>query len=128
MHGNRGLKLKRIGTCDCAYRVIVSRYPGHDMAVIEPDVQIHPHRHRASQAANDSHDVGTLSPPRNRHEVGHHDRPTLRYEFVFQNQRGAAIAAADTPHRRVGCDLPMSICGAPEQGCEAGTRIESWYA
>lgn len=128
MHGNRGLKLKRIRTSDRAYRVIVSRYPRHDMAVIEPDGQIHPHRHRASQNANDSNDVGTLSTPRNRHKVDHLDRSTLRYELAFENQRSAAIVAADTLHRRVGRDLPMSICGAAEQSSETGTGIKSWYA
>src|SRR5215469_6198265 len=128
MDGNRGLKLERIRTSDRAYRSIVSGYPRHDVAVIEPDRQIHPHRYRASQAANDSNDVGSLRAPCNRHEVGHHDRSTFSYEFVLQNQSGAAIAAPDTLHCRVGCDLPMSICWTPEQSSEAGTRIESWDA
>src|SRR5215469_9370765 len=128
MHGNRGLKLERIRASDRAYRAIVSGYPRHDVAIIEPDGQIQPHRDRASQATNDSNDVGSLRAPCNRHEVGHHHRSTFSYEFVFQNQRGAAIAAPDTLHCRVGRNLPMSICGTPEQRSEAGTRIESWDA
>src|SRR5436309_9899193 len=66
--------------------------PGHDLAVIEADDELHLHRHFAAQAFDDADDVRILAA--RRHKIDQANGATLGFNFRFENQRLSPVTAA----------------------------------
>ena len=72
-------------------------YPRPPTAVPEPDDQFHAHRHSASLADHQTHELGPGAPPAHGHEVDQDDRTAAvsRRKLGFEDQRVAPVAAPE---------------------------------
>src|SRR5262249_12993565 len=62
------------------------------------------------------------------HEIDQGNTAIPGIENRLQHHGAVVISAADTWHRVGGADLPSSVFGRAEQGCEARIAVEAWPA
>ncbi|MEY9737151.1 hypothetical protein ABH985_004940 [Bradyrhizobium ottawaense] len=72
-------------------RMVDPPHPGDIETEAEADDELHPHLHRAADAADQPHDVGRLAA--RRHEIDQRDGAALRLETRFEDESVAEIAA-----------------------------------
>src|SRR4029453_18032353 len=94
----------RVRTGDGDDRPVVPTDPWHHSSVVEPQPELHPHRHPAGDALCDANDVWRL--PARRHEVEKPYGALGRLELGLQHQRLAAVAAAYGDHPTTRRDPP----------------------
>ena len=123
---NLGPEHQGVGAGDGAQLVVVPPHPRHVQAVAEADDQLHPHGHLTGQALDQADHIGLGLP--GRHEVGHPDRPVRGLELLLEHQRPGQVAPGpgDAAARR--SDQPPPVGGGPEEGREAGGRVEAGQA
>ena len=117
-----GPEAEHVGAGDRRDPPFVLADPGDDRPVVEPDDQLHPHGDPAATPHDDPHEVRRLAA--RRHEVDHRDRPVVGLVVGLEHQGPVPIAAIDLPHLARRGQEPSPVLGGPQQGGEAGPRIE----
>ena len=97
--------------------------PRDDRPVVEPDDQLHPHR-RPGRGGPRRSGRGPAPRSAERHEVDHRDRPVVGLERRSRAPASVPVAAADRPDLAGRGEEPAAVLGGPEQGGEAGARVE----
>src|SRR5262249_7543722 len=97
-------------------------HPRHDLPVIEADDQFHLHSYMAAQSFNDADDVRVLAS--RRHEIDQANGAARSFNFSFENQRLASIAAASCFNFFGRKETPMPIFTFAKQRRKACWRIE----
>ena len=98
-------------------------HPRNDSSVIEADDQLHFHPDFAVHALNDADDVGICAA--RRHEIDQADRAGGGFDFRFEDERVAPIAAlglSDFLFRR---EKPVPVFFFAEERCKTGRRIKT---
>src|SRR5947209_14919646 len=98
-------------------------HPRNDSSVIEADDQLHFHPDFALHALDDADDVGICAAWR--HEIDQADRAAGGFDFRFEDERVAPIAAlglSDFFFRR---KEPTPVFFFAEERCETGRGIEA---
>ena len=114
---NGGTQNRQIGAGDGAHAVIDARHPWDGAAVIEAQCQFHAQIQFASDAFDQTHDVGELFA--DRHEVDEPDGSVGVLEGGFENQGVAAIAARCLlPFTMARGDSPIAVLLGSQQGGE----------
>ncbi len=103
--------------------VILPAGPGHDVAIFEPDHQLHRHPHPAATSDHQAHQ-GRVAVPW-RHEVDDRDRALCGFDVGLQDQRALAVASRRAGDRGGRGDAPTAVLGTAEQGGEAGAGVEA---
>ena len=119
-------RLSPSGPAMATRRAIEPVNPGHDVAVVEADDQLHAHRHTAVQSLDDAHDVRRTVA--RRHEVDDPHAPFGRLVYGFQDQGQVtipALAGANGGSRR---KEPAPMFRSAEQSGKAGRRVKAGKA
>ena len=122
----RGAKAERIRPRDRLPRVVDASNPRDDVAVVEADHELRPHRHLPPHSLDDSNHVGRLAA--RRHEVDDGRRAGVGLEDSFEDEGAVAVgppAGADVPG---GGEQPAAVVGSAQQGGEAGAGVEAGEA
>ena len=120
---NRRAQDQGIGPGDRFEPAVAFAHPGNDVAVIEPDDQLHLHPHAAAQAFDDADDVRIFSA--RRHEIDQPHRAFGRFDFRFEDQRVTPITAARRGDFSLREKSPSPIFPVAQERGEAGARIEA---
>ena len=126
MRGHARAQFERVGSGDREHAAVRLAHPRHDVAIVEPDHQLHPQGDLAAKAFDVAHDVTPAL--RERHAVDDADAAAAGLEVGLQDERVRAVAPLGALHRRLGSDLPASVLGATQQCREAGGRVEARHA
>src|SRR5262249_45238926 len=100
-----------VGPGDGAYAAAVreARHPGHVLAVVEAQDELHAHRHAPTVAPHDAHDVGHGAAYG--HEVDHGGAAVRGLELRFEDQGVRAVGAPDARRGIARRDEPASVPG-----------------
>jgi hypothetical protein len=115
-----------LGAGDGQQRLADPAHPGGQAPVVEPDAQLHAHRHPAPDPLDDPDHVG-VGQARG-HEVDHPDGTVLGLELRLQDQAIALVATPDPPDTAGRGDPPVPVALVAEQGREAGAGVEAGQA
>jgi hypothetical protein len=97
--------------------------PWNDLAVTEPDPQLHSHRNRSLDASYNPKYIACSAATL--HAVNQRDSAVRRFEICFENESAFAITALYTNVIRLWRNQPSSISGVAQQCGETGRRIEA---
>ena len=123
---HRGAQIDGVGSGDRREPVVAAAHPGHHVAVVEAQPQVHAHGHGAGDALHDAHHVGGV--PAGWHEVDDADRSLLGVPFGCQDQRVVPVVPSGRLIASGGGQAPPSGVGTAEQCGEAGRGVEPWQA
>src|SRR6266702_1113363 len=102
--------------------VLAAAHPGNVYAEAKADHELHPHLDLATDAADQSHDIGRLAA--RRHEVDQRDGAGLCLKARFEDEGIAEIAARRTGDVLGGRNQPAAVLARAEDGGKAGVGIE----
>lgn len=100
--------------------------PGHQVAVVEPQPQVHAHGHAARQALDDAHHVRRVAAQR--HAVHHSHLALVGVPVALQDQGVVAVAAVGGRAAGRGSQQPPSGLLVVQEGGEAGGGVEAGQA
>ncbi len=120
---NRRAQDQGIGSCDRLEAAVAFAHPGNDVAVIEPDDQLHLHSHAAAQTLDDPNDVRIF--PARRHEVDQPHRALGRFDFRLEDQGVPSITAARRGDFSFRKKSPSPIFSVAQERGEAGARVKA---
>ncbi|MCY1520353.1 hypothetical protein D9M68_551280 [compost metagenome] len=107
-----------------AQAVVAPPHPGHRLAVVEAQHQLHVHLHVPGFAAHDAHHVRAFVVVAERHEVEQRGRARGGLVARFQHGGIGHVAPRNARGLAVRGDAPASMALVAEQRREAGGRIE----
>ncbi len=122
--GHRRPQPEGVVAADRADPVGLAADPRDPRPVVQPEDQLDPHGDSAALAL-DHPDEGRRP---DRHAVDQHDDPLVGLELGLEDQRARPVAPADGAHGDRRRDLPPAVLDRPEEGGEAGRRVEAGNA
>src|SRR4029453_2899075 len=122
---DRRAKPNRVGTSHGHQICIDPTYPRHDVAVVEPQPQVHAHRYAAADPFDDADHVHGLTA--DRHEVDESYGSLIGVEFGLQHHGVAAVPAARRADWAGWRDQPPTVFFGAKQSSEETPGVEPRY-
>ncbi len=120
--GDRRAKRHSIGARDGREHAVEPANPGHGLAVVEADDELHAHRNAAAQALDDPDDMRRLVS--DRQEVRDAGGAFGGFPLGLEDQRFVAIPAPRRPLGALRREEPAPVAGVAEQPREARAGVE----
>ena len=119
---DRRAQFDGVGPGNRLKRPVDAPHPGHEGAIVEPDDEVHVHRHPAAHTLDHADDVGRLAAYR--HAVDDTNHASGRRERRLENERVGDVSARDR-NRLIGRrQLPSPVVTVTEQRGEARAGVE----
>jgi hypothetical protein len=98
-------------------------HPGQGVGVVEPEAQVHHHRHASPDARDATDHIGT--PVTVRHEIGDLNLAIRRHPSGHQNEAVLPVATRRRQHLANGGEEPSTVVFVSEQSPEDGGGVEA---